>query len=100
MTKQSSETVERFWITSSLSLLVMTNDAAIAPHLARFRTPNLICPSCQLAAPLPACRAVAKHLTFAAIPRPQGGAYRDRHERKDAGQRWTRGERERRTRLL
>jgi hypothetical protein len=67
-------------------------DAAIALHLTRFRVPHLICPSCQLAAALPACRSHPTHFTFAAIPRPTGGAYRDRHGRKDAGQRWTRGE--------
>jgi len=77
----------------------MTNDEAIALHLTGFRSPHLICPSCQLAAPLPACHAIPKHLTFAAIPRPSGGAYRDRHERKDAGS-GGRGGAVRRTALL
>jgi hypothetical protein len=59
----------------------MTNDAAIASALDTISVPHLICPSCQLAAPLPACRAMAKHLTFAASPRLKRGAYRDRHGR-------------------
>jgi hypothetical protein len=97
--KQSSETAERFWIASSLSLScanalrlsqAMTNDEAIACHLTGFADFQLICPSCQSAAGVRTCRATPKHFRFPAIPRPKRGAYRDRHERKDAGQRWTR----------
>src|SRR4029077_19658198 len=40
------------------------------------------CPSRQLAAGVRTCGVGAKHFTFLAVPRPSGGAYRDRHERR------------------